>query len=115
MGESGGTSETSMARHASHAFRACRAEVTVSLPAAASLSRRGGRLCGPRCSLRAMNDSDDVYLVGLDVIDNSVRTFLNFTYLREFNFRDDAARLGERADLLGASGEAVNDSQGVLR
>jgi hypothetical protein len=61
-----------------------------------------------------MNDSDDVYLVGLDVIDNSVRTFQHFPYLREFDFRDDAARLRERADLLGASGEAVNDSQGVF-
>jgi len=61
-----------------------------------------------------MNDSDDVYLVGLDVIDDSVRTFQNFPYLREFDFRDDAAGLGESADLLGASGEAVNDSQGVF-
>jgi len=61
-----------------------------------------------------VDDSDDVYLVGLDVIDDSVRTFQNFPYLREFNFRDDAARLGERADLLGASSEAVNDSQCVF-
>ena len=61
-----------------------------------------------------MDDSDDVYLVGLDVIDDSVRTFQNFPYLREFNFRDNAARLGKSANLLGASGEAVNDSQGVF-
>jgi hypothetical protein len=61
-----------------------------------------------------MNDSDDVHLVGLDVIDNSVRTFQNFPYLREFDFRGDAARLRESADLLGASGEAINDSQCVL-
>jgi hypothetical protein len=57
-----------------------------------------------------MDDSDNVHLVGLDVIDDSVRTFQNSTYLREFDFRGDAAGLGESTDLLGASGEAVNDS-----
>ena len=72
------------------------------------------RLCGPRCSLRSVDDSDDVHLVGLDVIDDSVRTFQNFPYLREIDFRNGAAGLGECADLLGASGEAVNDSHGVL-
>lgn len=51
------------------------------------------------------------FVSGLDVIDDSVRTFQHFPYLREFNFRDDAARLGESANLLGASSEAVNDSQ----
>jgi hypothetical protein len=61
-----------------------------------------------------MNDSDNVHLVGLDVIDDSVRTFQNFPYLREFDFRDDAAGLWEKANLLGASGEAVNDSQCVF-
>jgi len=53
-------------------------------------------------------------LVGLDVIDDSVRAFQNFPYLWELDFRDDAAGLGEGADLLGTSGETVNDSQGVL-
>ena len=71
-------------------------------------------LWGPQRSLRSVDDSDNVHLVGFDVIDDSVRTFQNFPYLREFNFRDDAAGLGESADLLGASGEAVNDSQGVF-
>jgi hypothetical protein len=61
-----------------------------------------------------MNDSDNVHVIGLDVVDDSIRTFQNFPYLREIDFRDDAAGLGERADLLGAFGEAVNDSQGVL-
>ena len=61
-----------------------------------------------------MDDSDNVHLISFDVIDDSVRTFLNFPYLREIDFRDDAARLGEIANLLGASGEAINDSQGVL-
>jgi hypothetical protein len=61
-----------------------------------------------------VDDSDDVHLVGLDMIDDSVGTFENFPYLREIDFRNNTAGLGESADLLGASGEAVNDSQGVL-
>ena len=73
-----------------------------------------GRLYSPRCLLRSVDHSDNVYLVGLDVIDDSVWAFQDFPYLWEFDFRDDAARLGEDSDLLGASGETVNDSQGVL-
>jgi hypothetical protein len=61
-----------------------------------------------------VDDSDNVHLVGLDMIDDSIGPFQNFPYLREINFRDDATGLGERADLLGTSGEVVNDSQGVL-
>ena len=72
------------------------------------------RLCGPRCLLQSVNHSDNVHLVGLDVIDDSVRALQNFPYLRELDFRDDAAGLGKGADLLGTSGETVNDSQGVL-
>lgn len=71
-------------------------------------------LYGPRCLLRSVNHSDNVHLVGLDVIDDSVGAFQNFSYLWELDFRDDAAGLGEGADLLGTSGETVNDSQGVL-
>ena len=62
-----------------------------------------------------MNDSNNVQLVGFDVIDDSVRAFQNFPYLRKIDFRDDAARLWKRSDLLGASGKAINNSQGVLR
>jgi hypothetical protein len=47
-------------------------------------------------------------LVGLDVIDDSVRALQNFPYLRELDFRDDAAGLGKGADLLGASGDKTN-------
>lgn len=72
------------------------------------------RLSGPRCLLRPVNHSDNVHLVGLDVINESVGAFQNFPYLWEFNFRHDAAGLGKGADLLGTSGETVNDSQGVL-
>ena len=72
------------------------------------------RLCGPRCLLQSVNHSDNVHLVGLDVIDDSIGAFQDFPYLCEIDFRDDAAGLGEVADLLGASGETVNDSQGVL-
>lgn len=61
-----------------------------------------------------MNDSDDVQLVGFDVINDSVRAFQNFPYLREVDFWDDTTRLWKRGDLLGASGEAINDSQGVF-
>jgi hypothetical protein len=72
------------------------------------------RLNGPRCLLRSVDHSDNVHLVGLDVINDSVGAFQNFPYLRELDFRDDAAGLGKGADLLGTSGETVNDSQGVL-
>ena len=71
-----------------------------------------GRLCSPRCLLRSVNHRDNVHLVGLDVIDDSVGAFQNFPYLWELDFRDDAAGLGEGSDLLGTSGETVNDSQG---
>ena len=64
--------------------------------------------------MRSVDDSDNVHLVGCDVIDDSVRAFQNFRYLREFNFRDDTSGLGKSADLLGAYGQAVNDSQGIL-
>jgi hypothetical protein len=74
-----------------------------------------GHLCDPRCLLRSMNDGDNVQLVRFDVVDDSVGAFQNFSYLREIDFWDDAARLWERGDLLGASGEAINDSQSVLR
>ena len=73
-----------------------------------------GRLCGPRCSLRSVDYSDNVHLVGLDVINDSVGAFQNFPYLWELDFRDDAAGLGEGSDLLGTPGETVNDSQSVL-
>ena len=67
-----------------------------------------------RCSLRSVDHSDNVYLVGLDVINDSVGAFQNFPYLWELDFRDDAAGLGEGFDLLGAFGETVNDSHGVF-
>ena len=73
-----------------------------------------GRLYGPRCLLRSVNHSDNVHLVWLDVIDDSVGAFQDFPYLWEFDLRDDVAGLGEDSDLLGTSGETVNDSQGVL-
>ena len=71
-------------------------------------------LCGPRRLLRSVDHGDHINLVGLDVIDDPEGAFQHFPYLREFDFRDDAAGLGEIADLLGASGETINDSQGVL-
>jgi hypothetical protein len=61
-----------------------------------------------------VDHGNNVYLIGFDVIDDSVGSFQNFPYLWEFDFRDDAAGLGEGADLLGTSGETVNDSQSVL-
>ena len=72
------------------------------------------RLYGPWCLLRSVDHSDNVHLVGLDVIDDSVGAFQDFPYLWEFDFRDDAAGLGEDTDLMGTSGETVNDFQGVL-
>ena len=61
-----------------------------------------------------MNHSDNVHLVGLDVINDSIGAFQDFPYLWELDFRDDTAGLGEGSDLLGPSGETVNDSQGIL-
>jgi hypothetical protein len=81
---------------------------------AGGLGMLSGRLYGPRCLLRSVNHSDNVHLVWLDVIDDSVGAFQDFPYLWEFDFRDDAAGLGEDSDLLGTSGETVNDSQAVL-
>jgi hypothetical protein len=49
------------------------------------------------------------------VIDDSIGALQDFPYLWEIDFRDDAAGLGEGSDLLGTSGETVNDSQSVLR
>ena len=54
-----------------------------------------GRLRGPRCSLRSVDHGDNVHLVGLDMIDDSVGAFQNFPYLRELYFRDDADGLGK--------------------
>ena len=88
--------------------------LNLSAQVAGGLGMLSVRLCGPRCSLRSVDHSDNVHLVGLDVIDDSVGAFQNFTYLRELDFRDDATGLGKGADLLGTSGETVNDSQGVL-
>ena len=81
---------------------------------AGGLGMLSGRLHGPRCLLRSVDHRDNVHLVGLDVIDDSVGAFQNFPYLWELDFRDDAAGLGEGSDLLGASGETVNDSYGVF-
>ena len=65
-------------------------------------------LYGPRCLLRSVNHSDNVHLVGLDVIDDSVGAFQDFPYLWELDFGDDAAGSGEGAGLLGASGDKTN-------
>jgi hypothetical protein len=62
-----------------------------------------------------VDHSDNVHLTVLDVIDDSIGALQDFPYLWEIDFRDDAAGLGEGSDLLGTSGETVNDSQSVLR
>ena len=61
-----------------------------------------------------MDHGDDVHLIGRDVVHDSVRAFHHFPYLWEIGFGDDAAGFGELSNLLGAPGEAVNDSQCVL-
>jgi hypothetical protein len=75
---------------------------------AGGLGMLSGRLCGPRCSLRSVNPSDNVHLTGLDVIDDSIGAFQNFPYLCEIDFGNDAAGSGEGAGLLGASGDKTN-------
>ena len=52
--------------------------------------------------LRSVNHSDNVHLVWLDVIDDSVGTFQNFPYLREFDFRNDATGLGGKRRFAGS-------------
>ena len=62
-----------------------------------------------------MDHGDNVHLAGHDVIDDPVGAFQNFAYLWKLDLRDGTPGLGEGADLLGASGEPVNDSQSVFR
>lgn len=65
--------------------------------------------------LRPVNHCDDIYLIGFDVINNTIRALKDFTYLWKVGFRNGAAGLGEVADLLRSSGQTINDSLSVLR
>jgi len=47
-----------------------------------------------------MDHSDDVHLIGLDVVHDPVRTFHHFPYLWEFRFGDNTAGFRKLGDLL---------------
>ncbi len=65
--------------------------------------------------LCAVYDRKDVDLIRLEVVNDSKGAFHDLPDLGDPEFRDLAPRQGERSDLLGASGQPVNNAQGVLR
>lgn len=65
--------------------------------------------------LCAVDDSQDVDLIRLDVVDDSKGAFHDLANLWYSEFRGLAPRQGELSDLLGASGQAVHNPQGVFR
>lgn len=65
--------------------------------------------------LCCVQDGQHIYLVRLNVVDDPVGTFENFTNLRVLEFRDNAPGQGEFANLLGSSRQTVNNAQSVLR
>ncbi len=72
-------------------------------------------MLGPWCLLRSVNHCDDIHLIRLDVIHDSVGSLKDFTNLWMLGFGNDAAGLWERADLLRTSCQAVNNSLCILR
>ena len=73
-----------------------------------------GRLYGPRCLLRSVNHSDNVHLVWLDVIDDSVGAFQDFPVSVGVRLKGTMRPDWERLRFAGNVGETVNDSQAVL-
>lgn len=57
-----------------------------------------------------MNHGDDIHLIWLQVVDNSVGPFKHFTDLWKLGFGNDAARLWERANLLRSPCQPIDDS-----
>lgn len=57
----------------------------------------------------AMNHGDNVNMVRLHVVDNSIGAFDDFSYLGKIDFWNGTTGLGKGTDLLGSSGEPVND------
>lgn len=62
-----------------------------------------------------MDDREHGDLFRLDVVDEAVRTFQNFSNLSVLKLRDNAPRQWKIPDLMGSSGQAVNDAVRVLR
>jgi len=67
-------------------------------------------LVAERDFLRRMDDGQHIHLVRLDVVNDPVRAFQDFSNLRDLKLGDDAPRQGEFGDLLGAPGQTVNDA-----
>jgi len=65
--------------------------------------------------LCAVDDGEHIDLVSFDVVDDSKGTFDYLSDLGDPEFRDFAPRQGELSNLLGASGQPVNNAQGVWR
>jgi len=62
-----------------------------------------------------MDDREAIILAGLDVTNDTVRAFQDFPNLAALELRDDASGQRKFADLLGSSGQAVDDSESVSR
>ena len=64
--------------------------------------------------MRSVKHSDDIHLIGLNVIHDPVGSLDDFTNLWKFGFGNDASGLWEVADLLRASCQTVNNSLCIL-
>ncbi len=62
-----------------------------------------------------MDDSKNVDLIRLDIVDDSIGAFHDLPNLWDRKFRDFAPRQGEFSNLLGASGQPVDNALGVSR
>jgi hypothetical protein len=68
-----------------------------------------------RDMLCCVHNRKHVHLVRLDVVDDAVGPFHDFSNLTLLELRDDASGKRKFADLLRSSRQAVNDPQSVLR
>jgi len=66
------------------------------------------------CVLRSVNHFDDIHVIRLYVIHDSVESLKDFTNLWILSFGNDEAGLWESADLLRPSGQTVNNSPCIL-
>jgi hypothetical protein len=65
--------------------------------------------------LCAVDHSQAFDLIRLDLVDDSKGVFHDLADLWDSEFRGLTPRQGELSDLLGASGQAVHNAQGVFR
>lgn len=75
----------------------------------------GSRLVTRRNWLCAVDDGKHVDLVRLDLVDDAEGAFHYLPDLRDPEFQHFASGQGELSDLLRASGQPVNNAQGIFR